>query len=187
LAASETRTAGNGQTNGDNQTDEGRDDADDDEDAGASPQERAARLAESLRIARRERNAARRENATLKAESQRGLTDAERVTARLAELEKENAQLKAERLEERKKTNVLGGIGNANVKNGERFYRLYSGDIEFNDDGEPNNLAAVLREARKETPELFAGAGAADGGAGTNGQTAPRDMNRLIRQAAGRE
>ena len=48
--------------------------------------------------------------------------------------------------------------------------KLIEDDLDFNDDGEPTNVDALITQARKDEPQLFrAAAGSADGGKGSNG------------------
>lgn len=58
--------------------------------------------------------------------------------------------------------------------------------VEYDKDGQPTNVKALVEALKKDLPELFNLApGGSDGGAG-NGAAAPQDMNYLIRRAAGR-
>ncbi|MDF2759173.1 MAG: hypothetical protein K0S99_1805 [Thermomicrobiales bacterium] len=59
-------------------------------------------------------------------------------------------------------------------------------DLEFDDDGEPTNVKAVVAKAKQDDPNLFPAArGSANGG--DRGKPASGgDINSLIRQAAGR-
>ena len=65
-----------------------------------------------------------------------------------------------------------------------RLIRL--ADVEFDKDGQPTNVKALVEALKKDLPELFNLApGSGDGGTG-NGAAAPQDMNYLIRRAAGK-
>lgn len=113
------------------------------------------------------------------------LSEQERLTKRLAELEAKEREWETERRETRLKERTVAALEGARAKSPARVYRLLRPDLELDDDGEPRNLAAVLRTTKQEFPELFyATNGSADGGAGTGG--VEQDMNVMIRRAAGR-
>ncbi len=67
--------------------------------------------------------------------------------------------------------------------------RLVSGEVEFDDDGEPTNADDLVEALKKSKPALFGTArpGSADGGArgGGDGGKVPT-MDERLRQAAGR-
>lgn len=113
------------------------------------------------------------------------LSEQERLTKRLQELETKEREWETERRETRLKERTVAALEGARAKSPARVYRLLRPDLELDDDGEPRNLAAVLRTTKQEFPELFyATNGSADGGAGTGG--VEQDMNVMIRRAAGR-
>lgn len=63
------------------------------------------------------------------------------------------------------------------------IYRAVRGDLEFDDDGNPTNVDAVLADLRKTSPEAFrAAGGSGDGGkgAGLNGKPI-NTINELLR------
>ena len=69
------------------------------------------------------------------------------------------------------------------------IYRAVRGDLEFDEDGNPTNVDAVLADLKKSTPEVFrAAGGSGDGGKGTSTNT-PIDrkaaLNQAIRQELG--
>lgn len=54
------------------------------------------------------------------------------------------------------------------------IYRMVKNDIEFDDAGDPNNVNALLTEAKQIAPQLFRpSVGKGDGGAGSNGKAIP--------------
>lgn len=63
------------------------------------------------------------------------------------------------------------------------IYRAVRGDLEYDDDGNPTNVAAVLADLQKTAPSVFrAAGGSGDGGRG-NGQGTKQDLNALVRAA----
>jgi hypothetical protein len=65
-------------------------------------------------------------------------------------------------------------------------YALIRDDIDYDDDGEPTNIADLIGKAKKDEPQLFrAAAGSGDGGK-RGPITEPDDMNARIRRMAGR-
>lgn len=125
------------------------------------------------------------------------------LSARLAEIEnagKSESEKIAERLkaaEERataaelrlRAANGQRAVTDAASKHGaistKAVYALIRDDIEYDDDGEPQNIDALISAARKDEPQLFrAAAGSGDGGkTGPSGDTA--DMNAQMRKALG--
>lgn len=67
------------------------------------------------------------------------------------------------------------------------IYRAVRGDLEFDDDGNPTNVDAVLADLKASAPSVFrASGGSGDGGRG-NGQLAPKqDINDVLRAMARR-
>lgn len=56
--------------------------------------------------------------------------------------------------------------GKANAISARAVFALVQSDLEFDDDGEPTNVDALIAQAKKDEPDLFrAAAGSADGGA----------------------
>lgn len=65
-------------------------------------------------------------------------------------------------------------------------FALIRDDVTYDDDGQPENVAALIEKAQTDEPALFRkAAGRGDGGKG-NGHVESSDMNALIRRAAGR-
>lgn len=68
------------------------------------------------------------------------------------------------------------------------FWAVVKDDLEYDDEGRVTNLAAVVRAARSDHPALFTPtSGSINGGAGASQPAGSPDMNRWIRQAAGRQ
>lgn len=68
------------------------------------------------------------------------------------------------------------------AKNSSLVYKVVKDDLTFDKDGKPENLAAVLAQAKKDSPELFGGTasnGSVDGGA--SGAPQARTMNDWMR------
>lgn len=117
------------------------------------------------------------------------LTDAERNAQENTSLKSEVATLKAALADERMLNRVMATAGRLGFADPIDAFRLLERDkVEVDDDGEPKNLQKMLSDLLSAKPYLASSAvratGSAEGGA--RGSGAPSDMNRLIRQAAGR-
>jgi hypothetical protein len=74
----------------------------------------------------------------------------------------------------------------ANAISSRAVFALIRSDLEFDDDGEPTNVDALIKAAIKDEPSLFkAAAGSGDGGVGS-GTTGKQDLNALFRAGLGR-
>lgn len=122
----------------------------------------------------------------LKAASDAKLSDAEKLTQRIAELET--------KLTEQTKVAQTKGTRAAFLEVATKAKATYPEDvvklvdqsaIEYDDDGNVTNAEALVEALKKERPALFGKPGTFDNGAR---QTAggPVDMNQLLRQGAGR-
>ena len=81
---------------------------------------------------------------------------------------------------------VTEAASKAGAISSKAVYALIRDDIDFDDDGEPTNIDALVAAAKKDEPGLFrAAAGSGDGGKGGTSPTGT-DMNALIRAKAGR-
>lgn len=65
------------------------------------------------------------------------------------------------------------------------IYQLVKDSVEFTDDGSVKNAAELIKQAKKDAPELF-GISNGNQGAGAGGDEAGSDMNASIRRMAGR-
>lgn len=141
---------------------------------------------------------------SLRAEAAKHRKEAADAKAKAAELE--NAQLsETERLKKEAETGrqlaetATGKLRTANLRDAlaekgfagaqaKAVARLLSG-VEYDDDDEPKNLDARLKAAAEEYGEIAKPGGRSstfDGGPRGGGGDTPKDMNSLIRRAAGR-
>lgn len=187
----------NGGGTGGGNNGEGNDgDTGDDDDGDPSGVQDAAKLLETLKKERAARRAAERELKPLKTEAQqraeREKSATDKASERIAALE---AQL-AEAETERRTARLTRAIRDADRRLGLALHDpdvvadlLRYGADDFDEAGKPIGVEARLRALVKDKPYL-AGAqrpGSADGGSGgSGGNAAHRDMNSMIRQAAGR-
>jgi hypothetical protein len=109
------------------------------------------------------------------------LSEAERATKRIQELEQEI------RLRDARET-IADAARKANSSNGGAVYKLVRDMLEFDDKtGQVSNLRDVIDYARETAPELFPKRpGSGNGGDGQAGSFS-RNMNDLIRRSAGRQ
>ncbi len=106
----------------------------------------------------------------------------EAATKAAAERDAAFKELQAERAERL----VSAAAAKVNAIRPDAVFRLVRDAIEYGDDGRPTNIDQVVSAAKKDFPELFrAATGSADGGAGGNQPGTERDMNAMIRRAAG--
>ncbi len=121
----------------------------------------------------------------LKAIEDSGKTEAEKIAARLKELEDDNAA-KSRAIQERDaKDAVREAARKAGAPDADLVYRVIRADLEY-DEGRAVNVKDLIDDLKATTPHLFkAPAGKADGGSGTSGKPKHDDMNARIRQAAG--
>lgn len=142
---------------------------------------------------RAERDARRKAERELKALNARiaelenaGKSEEEQLKASLTSLQTEAERWKTRALESAAKVAVSDAAAKANAIEPAAIFALVSRDLDYDDDGQPTNVADVIAHARKAYPGLFrAAAGSGDGGKGGTGAEA-NDMNALIRRAAGR-
>jgi hypothetical protein len=115
-----------------------------------------------------------------------GKSEEEQREAALKSLQTEAERWKTRALESAARVAVSDAAAKANAIEPAAIFALVSRDIDYDDDGQPTNVADVIANARKAYPGLFrAAAGSGDGGKGGTGAEA-NDMNALIRRAAGR-
>lgn len=112
----------------------------------------------------------------LKAIEDANLSEADRATKRLKELEEENAAL----LAQTRRSEVHAAAARAGAAHPEVVARLVGEDVD--------DVAAEVEKLRKQYPVLFrTGHGSADGGTGTgNPPPSKKSMNQFIRTMAGR-
>ena len=117
-----------------------------------------------------------------------GKSESDKLTARLEALEKDNATKGLAIRERDAKDAARAAAKTAGAPDGDLVYRVIRSDLEFDDDGKPSNLKALIDDLKQTTPHLFKAASTrVDGGAGTGSNPGKSDMNAMIRQAAGRE
>lgn len=83
---------------------------------------------------------------------------------------------------------MLAAARTAYAEDPEAILALALPKLDFDDDGRPSNVDAILAALKKERPERFkAAAGGADGAKGANDRSAPekQDLNALFRNLAG--
>ena len=117
-----------------------------------------------------------------------GKSESEKLAARLEALEKDN-QAKGAAIRERDaKDATRDAAKKAGAPDGDLIYRVLKSDIEYDDDGKPTNLKALIDDLKQTTPHLFKPATTrVDGGAGNGSKPGKDDMNSMIRAAAGRQ
>lgn len=156
-----------------------------------SEAERISRLERELTEARREAASNRTKARTLEqqqaAAAQAGMTEAERVAAKQAELEKANSELQHRLQEQAVRSATVDAATRLGYRSPDVAYRLLErGELEFNDAGEPKNVEKLLRALLEREPYLAKAAGA-DFGGGTRGATPGASgqpgMNELLKAA----
>ena len=130
---------------------------------------------------------------TIKAEHEQlkkaQMTEAERATARITELEKAQADKDAKIQKMVVQNGVMAAAATLGALYPKAVYKLVDLDkIKFDESGEPSNLDKVLEDTRKEYPEMFKAGPAPRGNAGTgaNQNGAGSNMNSFIRTMSGR-
>lgn len=125
--------------------------------------------------------------AKLKAREDADLSETQKLQKQADEANK-----KAEEAEQRSRqrvarAEVLTEATKAKLVDPDAAYRLIRDDIEFGDDGEPKNVATLIKQLAKDRPYLITrSTGSADGGSGHDSRGAGGGMNENIRRAAGR-
>lgn len=106
--------------------------------------------------------------AQVKSEADAKLTDAEKLNKRLADLERQQADAQRERQERTTRYEVMLAAGKVGIVDPEAAYRLLDLKVlEFDDEGNPQNVEAALGDLLKAKPFL-AGTPMPAGGASTN-------------------
>ena len=163
-------------------SDKAGDDAADDDVAGLKNALKAERT--KAKNADRDLKAIRTELDTIK---NAGKSEEERRDADL-----KTAQTRADAAEQRLQTAnarvaVTDAATKANATSIKAVFALVRDDLEFDDEGEPTNVAELIATARKDEPTLFrASSGSGDGGKGANDRSSPekQDLNSLFRTLA---
>ena len=124
----------------------------------------------------------------LKAFQDADKTEAQKATERIAELEREKADLIARSQESTVRMVVLDAAARLGFRSPELAFRaLDRSALEFKDDGTPRNVEKLLNELLEREPYLGKPAGAPDFGGGPRGRTPSNtpSMNDLLRAARG--
>lgn len=152
----------------------------------------APAAASDLEALRRELADTRREAAgyrtRLKTFEDAQKTDAEKTTERIAALEAENARLAAAHRAVTIRDAAQAAARKAGFWDPEIGASLVNtNDIQFDDEGNPKNMDALVAAIAKDKPRLINGGGTPDFGGGVRGAPAAgHTMDDLIRRAAGR-
>jgi hypothetical protein len=155
-------------------------------DEGQSVEALQRKVAELEKDNRSYRQAAKQREAAEKAKSEADMSEAERLAARVADLEH---QLTVRVQREQEQSLRLASITAAQrlgYRNPDLAHRLLDpAAVEFGEDGTPQNIDKMLSALAKSDPYLLV---ATDFGGGQRGASAAQgtDMNTLIRRAAGR-
>lgn len=115
----------------------------------------------------------------------------------------DKAQLSKEQLLERERDDAVTRLRKADARDAfitksgidygkaSRLFRMYESELEFDDDGKPENISDVLKTAKAEWPELFKkgkdSQGDADLGGGQGDGKPAVSMNDAIRSLARRK
>lgn len=118
-------------------------------------------------------------------------TDLQKATDRAAELERQNADLTRQVQESKVTAAIASAAGAKGIVDADAASKLLDwAAIQYDQDGRPSNLDALLDDLVKARPYLAgqtsAGGGGFDGGSRGGASGSATDMNQLIRQAAGR-
>jgi type II secretory pathway pseudopilin PulG len=160
---------------------------------GESLEARANRLERELRETRNEaatnRRRAQELERTATAAAQAGMTELEREQARATAAEQRAQALEAQVQAQALETATVSVATRLGFRNPELAYRLVDRSaVDYNKDGRPTNVEALLAELAKSDPYLLKSAGG-DYGGGDRGKPpegGKPSMNELIRTAMGR-
>lgn len=150
-----------------------------------------AKVAELERDNRSYREKDRQREESQRQADEAKLSEAERQAKRFADMETENAALKAQLRDERIRARIQSAAARQGFADPGDAFRLLDQDrIEFDANGGPTNVDKLLEGLAKTKPYLLSSnvraTGSAEGGVRGTGAAAGADMNTLIRQAAGR-
>lgn len=113
------------------------------------------------------------------------LTEQERMQQRIADLEAENERLSHTARDTLVRSEVTSVASRLGVIDPEAAYRLIDVEqLSYDDDGNPTDVEAAVKELIQQRPYL-APNGSGDAGARRE-SSAQRDMNTILRRAAGR-
>lgn len=128
----------------------------------------------------------RKENATARKRLEEfenaGKTELERRDAALKAAEDRASTLEGRLRDLSARSAVTDASTKANAISPRAVYALIQSDLEFDDEGKPTNVDALIKQAQKDEPSLFrAAAGSGDGGKGNEPVGGKRSLNDLIR------
>lgn len=111
----------------------------------------------------------------------------ERITGERDELQTKYQQSQSALRNLRAKAVVTDAARDAKARSANAVYALAVDQLEYDDDGNPTNVADVIASIQKSDPDLFGEIvqGKGDGGAGTDSNEGS-DMNAILRKMAGR-
>lgn len=143
--------------------------------------------------------ALRRENASFRARvraleaaqtqaQQASMTDLERAQHERDEAKRQLADAAVREQDRNVRLAAIEHATRLNFRSPDLAYRLIDrAEVEFDDSGEPKNIAKLLKAVLDAEPYLAKGAGGDFGGGQRgSGNAAPTDFNAMIRQKAGR-
>jgi hypothetical protein len=113
-----------------------------------------------------------------------GQTELEKRDKALRAAEERAAKLDAEIRTERTERMVLSAATKANAKDPDAILALASRRIEYDDDGRPTNVDAVIKALRDERPDRFAAAGGNLDGGNRGSSTETSNFNKVLREMA---
>lgn len=147
----------------------------------AAPALDPAVLARELASARREAAGYRTK---LRTYEERDKTDAEKSADRIAELERENAELRTTGQQAALRSETYAVASRLGFRNPSIAFRMIDpASVSYAEDGSPRNVAALLEQVVKADPYLTTAT--TDFGGGPRGAPpAGEDMNELIRRRA---
>jgi hypothetical protein len=140
---------------------------------GESPAEVVRQREEARREAAAERRKRQEVESELRRRDEAAMSESERTAARLATAEERTSALESELRSLRIQTRSVEPAREAGATRPETIWRVLSpSEVEYDDDGSPTNLPALIEKAKAEFPELFRATparphGSADGGART--------------------
>jgi hypothetical protein len=144
-------------------------------------------LAEARREESRYRLRAKELEDAERARSEAAMTEQEKRDQRIKDLELENARLVTEGKERRLHVAAVDAAVRLGFRSPEVAIRLIdSSAVEYDQNSEPTNVEALLREVLVKEPYLGKTGASGDFGGGTRGTTPPQtpDMDALLRAAA---
>jgi transposase len=160
---------------------------------GQDPKRQDTFDADYVRTLRKEnanwRKKAEAAEAKVQEHEQAKLSETEKLTARLTELEQGHQGAQTALQEARLENAVLVAAHKAGAVDTDAVYRLLDREgVEFDSQGRPHGVEAAVKALLKERPYLARTTGSADGGAGNgNGrQGGGLDLDTQIRRAMGR-